>query len=412
VPMPQLRSGIAIGRRAGRAVCLTIQGGKASLVLDRQIDRPIGMPVAETLRALLEELPGVAQGSPVGIVLASGDLACDDVWQAPQGMKARDIAAVAPVLLEARAAGETLEGLSVDIRLSREQLEVAALDNKTLREIQEAVRSKALTLELVTSIPAAIAEVFPRESRIALLWAGQRVEVDRREGPLRWRAVPMDRVRGEEGSPTLSHQGLGLRPGQVAAVAAALAHPDLVPNVLRGAPEAPRTFEEKFRRPLRMLGFAAALLLVAAGLSFRVQEQCFRAELAAARNREAELWKFHFSDRTYVKGDLLRVAKEKLQGSGLAPGDGTIPSALCFWMELGRYLPDVESLGMTLETLDLSPEGGRLSATVAAVPTDTLRNAALLEAKLNDSQKIAVRGDFETRGSDVQVRLKMDYRPR
>jgi hypothetical protein len=320
-------------------------------------------------------------------------------------MKARDVSTIAPVLLEARSAGETLEGLSVDVRLSGERLEVAALESTTLREIQEATRLKAMTLRFVSSIPAVIAQVFPQEPRIALLWAGQRVEVERREEKLRWRSVPLDRVRGEEGSPALSLRGLVLHPGQVPALAAALAHVDFVPNVLRGAPDAPRSFGERFRTPLQMLGAAAALLLAACGLYFRAQEHRSRAELDAARSKEAELWKLRIPDRTYVKGDLLRVSKERLQSSGLGPGEGAIPSAFHFWMELGRCLPEVE-------TLDLSPEGGRLSATVAAVPGDTVRNAALLEAKLNDSPKIAVRGDFETRGQDVQVRLKMDYRTR
>lgn len=409
--MAAIKIGIAIGRRAARLVAVGGDRRVCTLRFDREVARSPGTPPSVVLAELLAELPEAFKKQGIAVALSSGDLACDDVWKAPEGLRARDVAAVAPVLLEARATGETLEQLAIDVRLGAGELAAVALGTKELLELGLKARDRGVRLSLVTSLTAAIADVFAREGNAAIGWAGQRVEVERKDGKLAWRSVPLDGAE-ESALATLAIAGLALAPGQAAALAVALADPEVVPDALRGAPDAPRTFGERFRIPLRALGAAAALFLAALGLFFRAEGNRFQAELAVAEQAERSLWKRQFPDRPPVRGEFLRTAKERLRDSGQALGDAATPSAFHFFMDLGKHLPDAEALGLTLETLDVSPEGGRMSAAVASVPGDVLRNAALLEAKVNESSKMTARGDYEARERDVQVRLKMDYRSR
>jgi len=403
--------GVALGRRKAQ---LAVVGGDScarTLLVERELTRPPDASPSRTLKDLLAELPERFRNQTLALALSSGDLACDDLWEAPEGLRARDVAAVAPVLLEARSTGETLEQLAVDVRLAGGTLAAVALGTQELQDLLRESKARGVRLRLVTSIPAALADVFGRKENVAISWAGQRVDVERRDGKILWRSVPQDGTEEPPATP-LALGGLTLTPGQAAAVAVALADSEVLPDALRGAPGAPRSFGTRFRGPLRALAVAAALFLAALGLSFRAQERRFQAELAAGEQEERSLWKRHFSDRTPVRGDLLRAAKDRLRDSGQAGGDATVPSAFLFFMDLGRHLPDADALWLTLDTLDVSPEGGRMSASVSSVPGDVLRNAALLEAKVNESSRMTARGDFEARERDVQVRLKMDYRSR
>ena len=74
-------------------------------------------------------------------------------------------------------------------------------------------------------------------------------------------------------------------------------------------------------------------------------------------------------------------------------------------------MPEPEALGLTLESLDLAPDGGRISARLPAVKEDPLKNASQLESRLNQSSRMTARGDYEVRDGQVQVRLRMDYKP-
>jgi hypothetical protein len=403
----QVRIGVAIGRRAARLVVVRGDRRACGVLFEREIARLPATPPSMVLGELLSDIPEPFRKESVAVALSSGDLACDDNWESPDGLRTKDVAAVAPVLLEARSTGESLEHLSLDVRPEGGQLTAVALVTRELLTLRQVGR-----LRLVTSIPAAVAETFRKKGTHSLCWAGQRVEVERKEDTLAWRSMPWDRPEEVSAAP-LEIGGLFLGPGTAAAMAVALADPDAVPDALRGAPDAPRSFGERFRIPLRAFSIASALFLAALGFFFRAENVRFGSELAAAEQAERNLALHHFSERTPVRGDLVRMVKDRLRDSGQgALGDVHVPSAFLFWLELVKHLPDVEALGLSLEALDISPEGGRLSAAVAAAPGDALRNAALLEAKLNESPKLTARGDFEARERDVQVRLKMDYRSR
>jgi len=408
----KVRVGVAIGRRAARLVVARGDRGACVVLFEREIARLPGAPPSLVLEELLSNVPEPFRKESLAVALSSGDLACDDVWEAPQGLRTKDVAAVAPVLLEARSTGESLEHLSVDVWAGAGQLASVALATRELLELREKAGVHGGRLRLVTSIPAAISETYRKQGSHSLCWAGQRVEVERKENKLAWRSIPCDRAEEASAAP-FEIGGLSLDPGTAAAVAVALADLGAVPDALRGAPDAPRSFGERFRIPLRAFSIASALFMAALGFFFRAENARFGFELAAAEQAERNHTLRQFPDRTPVRGDLVRMVKDRLRDSGQGvPGDAPVPSAFLFWLELGKHLPDVEALGLSLESLDISPEGGRLSAAVATSPGDALRNAALLEAKLNESAKISARGDFEARERDVQVRLKMDYRSR
>jgi hypothetical protein len=375
------------------------------------MERTPAMAPSKVLEELLVEFPETFKKAGLALALSSGDCACDDIWMAPEGVRVGDLATVAPVLLEARATGETLEQLAIDVRLSDGVLQVIALQSKELLALRDVALAHGLKLRLLTTLPAAIADVFASEGRMSIRWAGQQVEVERREGGTGWRSIPVDVEIGAPES-ALTIGGLVLGTGQASATAAAFADPDAVPDALRGAPDCPKSFGERFRKPLATLAGALAVVLVSGGLFFRAQEQKFDAELVAARRVEADLWAKLFPDKKRVPGDLFRMARERLRESGNLPGASGHPSAFAHFVDLARHLPEAEGIGLSLESLDLSPEGGRMSAAVAAVQGDALRNAAILEAKISESSRIAARGDFEARQSDIQVRIKMDWRGR
>jgi len=406
-----LKCGVAIGRRAARLVVYAGNERHCSLLLDREIERNPDTAPSKVLERLLVDFPETFKKAGLAVALSSGDCACDDVWKAPDGVRIGDLGTVAPVLLEARATGDTLEQLAIDVRLRDGELQAVALPSKELLALKDAAEAHGTKLRLITGLPAAMADVFPQESLMAVHWAGQRIEVERREGGIGWRSVPIDGAEATE-TASLAMGGILLGSGQAAGTAAAFADPETVPDALRGSPDAPRSFGERFRKPLAALAGALVLALLSSGLVFRMHERRSEAELAAARRLEGDLWKRFFPGEKPVPGELLRVARERLRTSGSTQATAGNPSAFVHFVDLARHLPEAEGLGMSLESLDLTPEGGRMSATVSAVQGDTLRNAALLEARISESSRITARGDFEARATDIQVRIKMDWRGR
>jgi hypothetical protein len=154
---------------------------------------------------------------------------------------------------------------------------------------------------------------------------------------------------------------------------------------------------------------AAALLLAAVGVFFHRRARQEEADLRAVRQGLADLSTRLLPDRPAADPGLLRALKFRLADG--ADGAGAPPSALAFWSELARHFPDPEAIGLTLESLDLAPEGGRLSARVPAAADDPLKNAARLEGELNQSPKVRTRGDYEVKDGQVLIRLRMDYKP-
>jgi len=401
--MPRLHAGLVLGRRAIALAVVEERGGNRTLVFDRVAAR---RELGESVRTALSDVPAHLRRADLRIALSGGDVACDDLWESPQGLKPREVARIAPVLLEARAAGETLEDLSFDLSLEAGRLTAVAVRTELLRTLVNAAGEAGFRVTLVTSIPAALATAFPTEPRIVLAWEGQEIEVKREGISLSWRSRPKDGASGVQLEGSLRD----LTPAQAIAFAAATVNPERVPNALRGLPEAPRSFGERCRNPLMALTGTAALLLVSLGLLFRAEMDRLGAEVKDAIQVEADLVRRHFPERKAVRGELLRSVRDKLRDSGVAGAGGSSPSAFLFFADLGKHFPDVEPLGLSIEALDITPDGGRMTAAVLPAPGDPLRNASLLEARLNESVRIAARGDFEIRGNDVQVRLKMDHR--
>jgi hypothetical protein len=389
-----IRVGLAIGRRSSMIVA--VQDGR--IVYEREGEKP---------GDLLSGLPASLKVRPITVGLHSGLAASDDAWPAPSGFKTRELSEVVPVLLEARAAGETLEGLSVDARLEAGSVMSLGVPTEALRALLAEARACGLRIGSVTSLAAALAQVYSGQGGLSLVWAGMRIEVASRAS---WESSPLDRpMTPEEESARVGD----LSPAQKAGFAVATADVEALPNALRGLPEAPRALGQVFYRPLVGLGLAASLLLLALGTLVRAHAERARLELEAADALEAGLLSKHFPGRPAVRGELSKSVREKVRETGQTSQDaGAFPSAFRFFREIGKYLPEVEPLGLALETIDVTPEGGRLVATVEAPPKEPLKNAALLEGRLNDSPLLIARGDFESREKDVQVRLKLDYRSR
>jgi hypothetical protein len=255
-------------------------------------------------------------------------------------------------------------------------------------------------LELLTAAPAVLQKVFGPAGNVS--WGGERIELSG-EG---WRAFPID---GPNQPGTLIWNGTPIPVGIAAAFAATIVDPEEVPNLAPSSPAASRL--RRFRDVLLNLGAAAALLLGAFGLHFHRDALLDRQSTSSARGAELELWSRFLPSEEPKPGRLLQAMRQRLAESGEAPGASDVPSALAFWGEIGKQMPDPELLGLTLESLDLAPDGGRLSARVPAQKDDPLKNAAELEGKLNQSKRMTARGDYEVQGRQVLVRLRMDYRP-
>jgi hypothetical protein len=299
--------------------------------------------------------------------------------------------------MEARSIGAMAEDLAVDAVYSGQFVQGVAMNLESLSQIRSEV---SRPLELVSTVPAVLRKVFGPDS--ILCWGGEQIEITR-EG---WRAFP---IEGPDEPGTLMWNGTEIKAGIAAAFAAALVDPEEVPNLVRSSPAASRL--RRYRDVLLNLGAAAALLLGALGLHFHRDAVANRQAMEVVRRAERELWSRFLPSEEPKPARLLQAMRERLFESGEALQASEVPSALAFWGEIGKQMPDPELLGLTLESLDLGPDGGRLSARVPARKEDPLKNAAELEGKLNQSKRVTARGDYEVQGGQVLVRLRMDYKP-
>jgi hypothetical protein len=385
-------------------------GAEPKILLHHEIPRPEGRSASNLLTELLAALSPDFRKAPLSVALSSAEFACADAWQPPEPLARSGLMSVAAPLCEAKCAGETLEELSLDVVPAGRGLEAVALPNDVLRDLRRAAESSGMALGLVTSLPSVLAHAFPREEFVRLQFAGDQIEVRKDDGRISWRSFPVDLAERAAPSAPLKWGTAEISPDEAPACAAAVVDPDIVPNALRGAPDAPRSFLAKFRGPVLRLAGAAAAMLLALGLWLDVKARAAERDLSALAEIERGFWKDLLPGQSPRDGELLRTIRDRVREAGDLQGQRDWPSALSFWAEIGRHMPDAEALGMTLESLDLSPEGGRLTATVTAHAGDDLRNAALVEAKLNASPRMTARGDFERRDKEVQLRLRMDFR--
>ncbi len=259
-----------------------------------------------------------------------------------------------------------------------------------------------LTPRRVTSTPAALADVF---GECAFTANGDRFEVWRDEnGKLQGRSYPVD---GPDDDGLLKCKDREIPIKYAAAFASVMCDPDRVPNYADRLPGATKARLDRLREPILNVAAAAALLLAGLGVWFHREKGREEAELAAARRATAELSRRVLPAKAPGDSGLAKAMLRRLGESG----DDAGPSALVLWTEIGRHMPDPDPLGLQVESLDLSPEGGRLSARLPAGKDDPLKNAAALEGHLNQSAKLRTRGDYEVRDGHVQVRLRMEFKP-
>ncbi len=399
--------GIALARKGGSLAVVESDRKAARLLFEHHVPRTEGTGAARTLAELLEALPAEwRKVARVSIALSASDCATADVWELPAGFRGSALAKLLPALTEARSAGDNLEELAIHGVTVGGTVRAIALRNELLGEIRTALASAGLKAALVTSIPAALADAFSGHARLVVPCPGETVELLKRDGRAEWSSFPVDGASQDPGVP-LTWKGASVPLALAPAFAAAVARAESVPDALRGAPDAARGFAGRLRSPLLGVGGAAALLLLALGIRFETDRAHSAAILARARMDERGLWKKHLPDEPAVEGGFLRALKTRLKASGESPDESSQPSALDLWCEIGKRLPEVEGLGLTLESLDLSPEGARLVAAVAAPPEERLRHASLLERSLNAGDAISASGDFEARERDVQVRLRI-----
>jgi hypothetical protein len=393
--------GIAVCRRAASGVVLEPSGNGWKVGSQWRVVRGAGETLGQVLGRLLQEGPASVRITPPAIALSPADLACADGWDAPATVKAAPFARLAPALCEARCAGEGLEDLDLDVIEMQGSLQAVAIRKALLAEIVTTCAAAGRPPRLVSSVPAVLAQLF---KEVDLSFGGERFQIRTREGKPEWRAFP---VEASDSQGTLRIGALDVPEALAAAVAVALCDPEAVPNGL----SAHRPAFRKLRAPLLNLTAAALLLLGALGVRFHVEAERDRAQLENCERTERELWGRFLPDQEARSGGILRGIHDRLGDLGEASGEDDFPSALAFWGEIARLMPDPEPLGMTLESLDLAPDGGRLSARIPAIPGDPLKNATRLEGQLQASKKMATRGDYEVRDGQVHVRLRMDYRP-
>jgi hypothetical protein len=254
----------------------------------------------------------------------------------------------------------------------------------------------------VTTAADAVRVVF---GECAFVAGHERIEVWRGERDmLESRSSPCD---APDDPGTLVANGTSVPIRFATAFAAAKCDPDRVPNRAALLPGARGALLARLREPLVNLAAAAALLLAAVGVWCHREKAREDADLAQVRGASVELWNRLLPGETPKEGALLKAL---LAQSGQAD-EPTSPSALAFWIEIGRHLPDPEPIGLNVDALDITPEGGRLSARVPAAKEDPLKNASVVEGQLNQSQKLRARGDYEVRDGQVQIRLRMEFRP-
>ncbi|HEX7900581.1 MAG TPA: hypothetical protein VF950_22640 [Planctomycetota bacterium] len=260
----------------------------------------------------------------------------------------------------------------------------------------------SLPLRCLTSSTAALANVF---GECAFTAAGEHYEVWRdASGAPRGRSYPAD---GPDDEGALDWNGRPIPIQYAAAFAVAVCDPDQVPNSASKMVGATRALLERLREPILNVAAAATLVLSALGVWFHRETAREEADLEITRRATLDLWTRLLPADPPKESGLPRALQARL-GEG---GEESGPSALAFWGEIGKHLPDPEPLGLSVESLDLSPEGGRLSARVPAGKEDPLKNAAALEGHLNQSDKLRARGDYEVRDGQVQVRLRMEFKP-
>jgi hypothetical protein len=423
--------GVSIGRNAV-AIAGVSAGRRACIEFSAVAPRVAESTPALSLAAALEKLPAEWRTADVFIAISNGDLACADCFEVPFSSESQ-IEAVTGSLAESRCAGFSAEDLATDLQRvivtkNGAVVQIVAIPHTSLNALQACVKKSlpGARLKCVTAIPAALSAVLPREGCHGYAAAGEGFVISAENTIPVWRSFPVNaasadqtlaaRASAQSAEATLYSSEVPLRgmaevPVALAAAAAVtLSEPGKIANVLRGAKDAPRSSVARLRGPLTFAGAAAAILLLAAGLYFDKQTHEFESSAQAVENAERKLWESALPHETYKPLGLTARLKKILAQQNKVAEANKYPSAFGFWSEMASVLPNADQIGMSMESLQLGPDGGRLMGKVNKGTSDPLSNASLLESALNNSESLAARGEFETHETEIVVRMRLDYR--
>lgn len=413
--------GISISRRNLALVGLTFRGRTPLLSYSAQWPRPPRTPADELLGSILKDVPLEWKDAHVRIALSNADLACGDCFIVPFRSE-REVEDIAVSLAESRCAGSTSEELAIDVRLISTSAEGGIIDltalpqaNLTRLRAQLQARLPHSKLDLVSSAPSLLSRAMRKKEQVSKFVfddAGEAVELQFKQDQIvTWRAFPVDGVASDSAAGTVElRENLTVPITFAVAAAAAIAESSQVANLLRAAPDAPKNGFTLLRKPLLLSASAAAVAILLGGFYLDRLTQNLRSEIAATEKQESALWREALPAESYRPGLLASRMKQVLAQRNKTAEINRFPSALTFWSEVAAVFPNPEPLGLSLESLQLGPDGGRLNGRVKRGATDPLVNAAGLESALNQSTSLAARGEFETKDSDIVVRMRLDYR--
>ena len=439
--MSHRRIGISVLRR--EAALIGHERGKGAISFSLRQARPTGQSAAQCIEGLLLQLPPDWQKCDLSIALSCGDLSCADCFEVPY-RSAGSVATIAGSLAESRCAGENAEDMAIDLAINAttkesSTIEIVAIAHSMLDEIRATVSRcvPKCRLQIVSSIPSLLARAIETDGIHGFCFdaAAEGVLISTTNGKATgWRGFPLDSsARNAEevlksavaasfkdqaasatvltGSSAFRVAGCDVEIALLPACAAALAQPGDCANLLHGALDAPRQLGARLRNPLLWAGAAAAILLFALGAYFEQQRNQVESDLAILKQSERKLYEKLLSGEKYTEDQLLTRMRRVLQQHTKEADANRVPSALAFWGELAGALPNPDQIGMSVESLQLSAESGRITGRVNKGPSDPLSNAALLESSVNASPALAARGEFENKEGEVVVRLNLNYRP-
>jgi hypothetical protein len=395
--------GVAIHRHSSCLVGVETAGKGSTLRFERVEPREPGTPAPEALVRLLRQVPPEFHHSSLAVAVSSADLACADAWPLPPGIRESSLRKTGPTLVESRCLGEPLESLALDLAIDQGVVQSVAIERESLARLREAVRG--FTLALLTGIPCVLAR---EAGSCAITVGGERIECRHESSGVSWRSYP---VEAADDPGPFECRGHRVPVSHAAALAAALATADSLPNFLAADGESRLGWIRKLRDPLLNVAAALLLCLTAGGIHFHRELTRERIQRESVRQAERALWHKYLPGEDPAEGRFLRAVQDRLALVGEGPGGERPPSALAFWEAIGKQFPDPEALGLTLESLDLAPDGGRMSARVTAAKDDPLKNASALERDLNRDRTLSARGDYEVKDGEVHVRLRMDFKP-
>ena len=415
--------GISISRRNLAVAGLIYRGRTPQLAYSAQWPRLSRTPIDEVLGSVLKSVPAEWRDAHVRIALSNADLACGDCFQVPYRSE-REVEEIAGSLAESRCAGSTSEELAIDVRLISTSadgslVDLIALPQQNLAKIRAQIKQHfpASKLDFVSSAPSLLARALrdaAKVSKFVFADAGEAAEFHFNQASISsWRWFPVDRGLGSlapETSAIELRENLAVPTPYAVAAAAAMAEAGQGANLLRAAPDAPKNVFTLLRKPLLLSASAAIVAILVSGIYLDRLTKNLRSEIALVEKQESTLWRESLPAENYRPGQLASRMKQVLSQRNKTADANRFPSALALWSEVAAVFPNPEPLGLSLESLQLGPDGGRMNGRVKRGVRDPLSNAAGLESALNQSTSLAARGEFETKDSDVVVRMRLDYR--